>query len=137
MFNTSTNTVTLSVGDTADYLESIKHQPSYPPYNLVKYGQVYKMEMALAGYPERFLKVYEKEHNLFIEHPGQTFFQDPNQPAPQYVHKGISGRQFKRSWRMPEDWVIKSATMKDGILTITFDEVIPEEKKPKYFIGGE
>tara|TARA_Y100000592_G_scaffold42671_1_gene67836 strand:+ start:180 stop:584 length:405 start_codon:yes stop_codon:yes gene_type:complete len=134
MFNTSANTVTLTVGDTAQYLESIKHQPSYPPYNLVKYGEVYKMEMALAGYSEESLKVYEKEHNLFIEHPGQVSF---DKQTPQYIHKGISGRQFKRSWKMPEDWIIKDATMKNGMLTITFDEVVPEEKKPKYFIGGE
>jgi len=133
MFNTA-NTYTLSVPETAAYLQSVK-QPSFPPYNLVKQDNTYRMEMALAGYQESSLSVYEKEGSLHINSTGKIDW--GNEPKVEYLHQGIAQRSFQRSWKMPEHWVVKSANLKDGILTVVFDEVIPEEKKPKFFIGGE
>ena len=133
MFNTA-NSYTLTIPETAAYLESVKQQPSFPPYNLLKRDGKYYMEMALAGYQEESLEVFEKEGTLHIRSTGKVEW--GNEPKVEYVHQGIAQRSFKRSWKMPEHWVVKSANLKDGILTILFDEIIPEEKKPKYFLGS-
>ena len=133
MFNTA-NSYTLSVPETAAYLESVK-QPNFPPYNIVKRDGKYFMEMAVAGYSKNSIKVFVKEGTLNINSSGVDTTTIQN--VSEYVHQGIAQRPFKRTWKLPDHWVVKDAKVEDGILTINFDEIIPEEKKPKYFIGGE
>ena len=60
MFNTA-NSYTLTIPETAAYLESVKQQPSFPPYNLLKRDGKYYMEMALAGYQEESWKSLKKK----------------------------------------------------------------------------
>jgi molecular chaperone IbpA len=47
------------------------------------------------------------------------------------VHKGIAGRKFVRSFALGEYMEVTGAEMKDGMLHINVDRVIPEDKKPK------
>ena len=68
MFNTA-NSYTLSVPETAAYLESVK-QPNFPPYNIVKRDGKYLMEMAVAGYSKSSIKVFVKEGTLNINSSG-------------------------------------------------------------------
>ena len=47
------------------------------------------------------------------------------------VHKGISKRYFKKSFTLADDVVVNGAELKDGMLTIDLEKIVPEEKKPK------
>ena len=47
------------------------------------------------------------------------------------VHKGIAGRKFVRSFALGEYMEVTGAEMKDGMLHISVDRIVPEEKKPK------
>ena len=48
-----------------------------------------------------------------------------------YVHKGISGRKFERSFRLSEFVEVTGAMLEDGLLTISLERIIPDEKRPR------
>ena len=47
------------------------------------------------------------------------------------IHKGISKRQFTRTFTLADDVVVNGAELKDGMLVIDLEKIVPEEKKPK------
>jgi molecular chaperone IbpA len=47
------------------------------------------------------------------------------------IHKGISQRQFARSFTIAEDVRVNGAELKDGLLTIACERIVPEYKKKK------
>jgi len=47
------------------------------------------------------------------------------------IHKGISKRYFKRSFTIANDVKVKGAELKDGLLKVSMEKIIPEEKKLK------
>ena len=51
----------------------------------------------------------------------------------EYIHRGVSGKAFKRTFTLHEDLVVHNVTFKNGMLTVEIDIVIPDEKKPKTF----
>lgn len=108
-------------------------QGNYPPYNIAKVDDDhYVIEIAVAGFIESELDVEVKDGVLFVE--GKK--EDDDQT--EYLHKGISARQFKRSFTLSDTIVVKGAAYNNGILTIDLENVIPEEKKPrKIKISGE
>jgi molecular chaperone IbpA len=108
-------------------------QGNYPPYNIAKVDDDhYVIEIAVAGFTESELDVEVKDGVLFVE--GKK--EDDDQT--EYLHKGISARQFKRSFTLSDTIVVKGAAYNNGILTIDLENVIPEEKKPrKIKISGE
>ena len=48
-----------------------------------------------------------------------------------FVHKGIAKRSFMRTFSLSDDIVVKGADLKDGLLVIDLERVIPDEKKPR------
>ena len=55
----------------------------------------------------------------------------------EYLHKGIATRDFRHEFTLAETVVVKGADMRDGLLIVQLENVIPEEKKPrKILIGG-
>ena len=48
-----------------------------------------------------------------------------------YVHKGIAKRSFLRCWTLSDDMFVRGADLKDGMLIISLEKVIPDEKKPR------
>ena len=49
----------------------------------------------------------------------------------EFLHHGISNRNFLKSFRLVDTMLIKEATMENGILSILLENVLPEEKKAK------
>ena len=47
------------------------------------------------------------------------------------IHKGISTRQFERSFTISEDIKVKDAELKNGLLIIELERIIPDEKKSR------
>ena len=99
----------------------------YPPHNVVKDGDAkYQIEMAVAGFNKKDINIEVKEHILTIK--GNR---EKRRESDAYVHKGISGRKFEKSFRLSEYTEATGADMTDGILTVNLEVVLPEEKQPR------
>ena len=105
-------------------------QNNYPPYNIRKVGKdKYAIELAVAGFnkndvevefEDKLLTVRTKKINKTVEKDGDEI-----------IHKGISQRSFSRSFTIADDVKVSGAELKDGLLTINCEKIIPEQKKKK------
>ena len=108
----------------------------YPPYNIRKINEAqYVIEIALAGFSKDDIEVEVTEGSLTIrskklDEKGEETSEDS------YVHKGIAKRTFLRCWTLSDDIFVKGADLKDGMLVINLEKVIPEEKKPRLITIG-
>ena len=101
-------------------------QPNYPPYNIRKVDDDnYVIELALAGFNQDELDVEVKDGVLTVE--GKK---DEKSEA-QYLHRGISARQFRRKFTLSDTIVVRGVEYQNGILYVELENVIPEEKKPR------
>jgi molecular chaperone IbpA len=99
---------------------------SYPPYDLLKLDEdTYKLSLAIAGFSKEDIDVSVDNGTLIIK--GEIV----EVTDAEVVHKGIAGRKFTRSFALGEYMEVTGAEMKDGILNIHIDRIVPEEKKPK------
>jgi molecular chaperone IbpA len=106
-------------------------QSNYPPYNIRKTGKDnYAIEVALAGFNKNDVEV-EFEDNLLTVRTKQVDKSDENSVNGEIIHKGISQRQFARSFTIAEDVKVNGAELKDGLLTIPCEKIVPEYKKKK------
>ena len=105
-------------------------QSNYPPYNIRKTGKDnYAIEVALAGFSKDDVEV-EFEDNLLTvktKKVDKTVEKDGNE----IIHKGISQRSFSRSFTIADDVKVNGAELKDGLLTINCEKIVPELKKKK------
>jgi molecular chaperone IbpA len=99
---------------------------SYPPYDLLKLDEdTYRLSIAVAGFTKDDINVSVDTGTLIIK--GELV----EVTDAEVVHKGIAGRKFTRSFALGEYMEVTGADMKDGMLHINVDRVVPEEKKPK------
>jgi molecular chaperone IbpA len=106
-------------------------QPNYPPYNIRKTSKDnYAIEVALAGFSKDDVEV-EFEDNLLTVRTKQINKLESNSSDGELIHKGISQRQFARSFTIADDVKVGEAQLKDGLLTISCERIIPEHKKKK------
>jgi molecular chaperone IbpA len=101
---------------------------SFPPHNIVYSNdkESFKVEMALAGYAEDDFSITLQDQVLTIE-----TYEELEQPDETYVHQGIARRKFRKQFTLGEYLVVEGATFVNGMLTITINKELPEEKKPK------
>ena len=105
-------------------------QSNYPPYNIRKTGKDnYSIEVALAGFNKNDVEV-EFEDNLLTVRTKQISKSENNSDG-EILHKGISQRQFVRSFTIADDVKVNGAQLKDGLLTIACERIVPEHKKKK------
>ena len=105
-------------------------QNNYPPYNIRKAGRdKYAIELAVAGfnkndveieYEDKLLTVKTKKIDKTVEKNGNEI-----------IHRGISQRSFSRSFTIADDVKVNGADLKDGLLTISCEKIVPEHKKKK------
>ena len=101
----------------------------YPPYNIRKLNEVqYVIEVALAGFSKDDIEVEVTDGKLVIR---STEDKEGESKNDSFVHKGIANRAFSRSFTLSDDIIVKGADLKDGMLNIDLEKVIPEEKKPR------
>jgi len=104
---------------------------SYPPYDLVKLDEdAYRLSIAVAGFSKEDINVSLDNGTLLIEGEIQEQI-DNRKKYPEVVHKGIAGRKFNRTFALGEYMEVTGAEMKDGMLHISIDRIVPEDKKPK------
>ena len=106
---------------------SINH---YPPYNIRKVNDTdYVIELAVAGFGKKDIEVKSQENTLTIKSTDKK--DEVLEKDESVLHRGISQRSFKRSFTIAEDVVVKGADLKDGLLSVKLERIIPDEKKPK------
>ena len=106
-------------------------QSNYPPYNIRRTGQdKYSIEVALAGFSKNDVEV-EFEDNLLTVRTKQVDKSENKNDDGEIIHKGISQRHIARSFTIADDVKVNGAQLKDGLLTIACERIIPEHKKRK------
>jgi len=106
--------------------ESLEKPSSYPPYNIIKNGDKYLIELALAGFRKEDIDVTLEGDKLTIENIPNT-----TPDTGEYLHKGIGLRNFKQTFRLAEQVSVTSVYFVDGMLKICMERVVPEELQPK------
>ncbi len=112
-----------------DQLENIHShaKDTYPPHNVIRESEFqYIVELAVAGFTESDVSLEVKDHILTV-----TAKREQRRDQNKYLHKGISARKFNKSFRLSEYTEVRGATLKDGILAIGLEVVLPEEKRPQ------
>jgi molecular chaperone IbpA len=100
---------------------------NYPPHNVVKLDDThYVIEVAVAGFAETEIDVELKENVLTVR--GE---QTKTEKEVEYLHKGISARNFTRTFTLADNMKVCGATVKNGILAVALEQIVPEEQKPK------
>ncbi len=97
----------------------------YPPHNILKLNDdQYLIELAVAGFSQDELEVDIKERTLTVkgEHKSN---------GREYIHRGISTKKFKRTFRLSEYVEVHGADLVDGVLAIDLKFVLPEEMRPR------
>ena len=130
----------LSVGfdDVFDHFQDMfNHQhdsisvPSYPPYNIIKTGDhKYDIQVALAGYSKKDVEISFEDSVLTIKSIKDNDVKEVEENEGM-LHKGIAKRMFTKSFTIAEDVEINGAELKDGLLCVSMERIIPEHKKAK------
>ena len=106
-------------------------QSNYPPYNIRKTGKDnYSIEVALAGFNKKDVEV-EFEDNILTVRTKQLNKSEDQNVNGEIIHKGISQRQFARSFTIADDVKVNGAELKDGLLTIACERILPDHKKKR------
>ena len=104
---------------------------NYPPYNIVKTGvNTYNVEVALAGFSRDDVSVEFAEGILTIKSKDKKESEKKDEDG-DIIHKGISKRYFSKSFTVSDDVEIKGAELKDGLLTVSMERIVPESKKAR------
>tara|TARA_R100001377_G_scaffold70764_1_gene46284 strand:+ start:373 stop:810 length:438 start_codon:yes stop_codon:yes gene_type:complete len=106
---------------------TVKQPTSYPPYNINKIDDLnYQIEMALAGFNKKDIEVKSALNQLTIKS-----VENDDKNEKETIHRGISKRKFSRTFTLADDVIVNSAKLKDGMLLVELEKVVPEGKKPR------
>ena len=101
---------------------------NYPAYNIVKTkDNHYDVEVALAGFNKKDIKVSYADRQLSIE----SVKNDKTDENGNVIHQGIAKRYFKKSFSIADNCEVKNAELQDGLLRVSLERIIPEAQKPR------
>ena len=111
-----------------DYARHQMQSTGFPPYNIQKVEDFkYEITMALAGFDKTDIEVEVAQGVLTIRSVKET-----NEETDEWtIHRGISYRKFSRKFTLADDIVVNDAKLENGLLTISLEQIVPEEKKPR------
>ena len=102
---------------------------TYPPFNIIQENNHEStLEIALAGFKKKEVKVYTEHGKLIVE--GKKEEKKENE----YVHRGMAQRSFQRGWQLTDDVEIKEVTFEDGLLSIHLGKIVPEHHARKDYL---
>ena len=102
---------------------------TFPFYNIVKTGgTTYDIEVALAGYSKKDIKVDYADNLLTIKSIKEV---NDSKESNGVIHKGIAKRYFSKVFTIADDVEIKGAELKDGLLKVSLNKILPESKKSR------
>lgn len=100
---------------------------NYPPYNVERKGEVYTITLAVAGFSKDEIDVSIDQDQLIISGDKKL---DTNEEV-EYLHRGLAYRSFERIFALSEHMEVKSADLKNGLLVIVIERIIPESLLPR------
>ena len=116
-----------------DYLNRFWDEPTnsnYPPYNLIQVNNVEsRLEIALAGFKKKEVKVYTEFGKLYVEG-----VKEDKETTGEFVHKGLAQRSFTRVWTVSDDTEVRGVEFKDGLLVVQLGKVVPEHHTRKDYL---
>ena len=102
---------------------------TYPPFNIIQENNHEStLEIALAGFKKKEVKVYTEHGKLIVE--GKKDEKKENE----YVHRGMAQRSFQRGWQLTDDVEIKEVIFEDGLLSIHLGKIVPEHHARKDYL---
>ena len=88
------------------------------------------LEIALAGFSKKELKVYTEYGKLIVEGEKES----NRETSSEYVHQGLAQRSFQRAWTLSDDVEVREVQFKDGLLTVKLGKVVPEHHARKNYL---
>ena len=105
-------------------------QTTYPPYNIELLGEdKYRITMAVAGFAKDDVIIEVQENTLKVS--GKKQGEATNDADRKFLHKGISERNFERKFQLGDNVKVLAADLKNGLLHIDLERVVPEAQKPR------
>ena len=105
----------------------------FPPYNIRKEGDYsFVIDMALAGFSKKDIEVEVADGLLTVRSVKENDDDSIGGKAEDSnIYRGISYRKFNRKFTLADDIVVNDASLENGMLVISLERVVPEEKKPR------
>ena len=104
---------------------------NYPPHNIVKYSDTkYAIEVAVAGFSRDEITVEVDQDQLIV----RGFHNEQSEDSgfgKEYLHRGLASRNFEQNWTLAEYMEVKDAEVKDGMLVISIERIVPESLRPR------
>lgn len=101
---------------------------NYPPHNIVKYSDTkYAIEIAVAGFKKNEITVEVDQDQLIVRGTQGEIETE----GKEYLHRGLASRNFEQTWTLAEYMEVKDAEVKDGMLIIEIERIVPESLKPR------
>ena len=122
----------IGLSDLLDNLETIFNEKefhysltqNYPPHNIRKVDNKFLIELAIAGFSQEEISITQEKHILSVE--GTKADKSDN-----FLYKGIANRNFKKSFALGDNMKVLGAEVKNGMLYVVIEQIVPEEDKPK------
>ena len=109
------------------YFNSQQANSNYPPHNIVKYSDThYGIEVAVAGFSKEEISVEVDQDQLYITGKKSSVADDV-----EYLHRGLAARDFEQQFTLAEYMEVRGAEVKDGMLKIQIERIIPDALKPR------
>jgi len=96
----------------------------YPPFNIEQTSETgYRITLAVAGFSEGDLSITVEDRELVVR--GR---QSDDAEGRVFLHRGIAGRQFQRSFVLADGVEVTGATMENGLLHVDLNRAPPERR---------
>ena len=100
---------------------------NYPPYNIIKYREnQYGIEVAVAGFDKSEITVEVDQDQLTVKGEKSNINSEV-----EYLHRGLAARDFEQTFTLAEYMEVRGAEVKDGMLKIEIERIVPEALKPR------
>ena len=133
--------LSLSCSDEKDCCSQIAGNNTLFEFSLVNQnGEDLLNENTQNSYNTNNIKLYNliDGEEILINNPnsdspnGYSIFEkDGNDEGKESVHRGISKRQFTKRFTLADEVVVNAAELKDGMLRVELEKIVPEAKKPR------
>ena len=117
-----------------DVYQTVGIQSGFPFWNYVRESDTkFTLELALAGYSKDDVKITMKDQTLTISSGGKK-----ESSKSEYIQKGFAIKPFTRVYTLHSDVVVKDIVMENGVLSLSLDRIVPDEKKERVLeIGSQ
>jgi molecular chaperone IbpA len=111
----------------SNWADASTKNSGYPPHNIRKANESqYKIELAVAGFDEEDIELEFNAGRLNVSGTRNT-----ESNTDDLLYNGIANRSFKKTFNLSDDVEVKTAGLKNGILTVDLEKHLPDYKKKR------